>query len=533
MHLDHRVCEITLPQGQDAHRKEVMTSLCLIAEDDPFIGNLLLRFAEESGLRGARARTGQEVLALVRRLKPDILILEPELPGVMRGWEAIQALQRGGETDHMAVISCSWLDQAESCKLIGAVTGHLQKPDLHYADFAETMAAAAVATENRAEGEPDCPALSLCDERATMQNVQDAATWWDIELESKPDFNMAMKRIYAWYTQQVLDRPPVRFTRHNAEYESADNIWKPEWQGLKDKWFDVDYQIERFLTQVQGKRYHGETFPIFWPNLGPSVFSAFYGCPLEFGEVTAWAQPILQDYTYPPVLDRQHELLRKLEELTLAALEVCEGKFLVGYSDFHPGLDWLAAIRGAEPLMLDMIDAPQGPASLLCQVTADFFEVYDHFDAMLKARRQPSVTWMAIPSFGKMHIPSCDFASMISPRQFREFAVPALAEEVQHMTHNIFHVDGKGVARHLDAILDLPNLHAIQWVQGVGNDTPIIQWLPLIRRIQAAGKSVVVDLSPAELEDFIGAVQPEGIFLTMASENEEEERAILKRIAQW
>ena len=101
------------------------------------------------------------------------------------------------------------------------------------------------------------------------------------------------------------------------------------------------------------------------------------------------------------------------------------------------------------------------------------------------------------------------------------------------MTHNIFHVDGKGVARHLDAILQLPNVQAIQWVQGVGDDLPIMQWVPLIKRIQAAGKSVVVDLSPAELEEFIGAVRPEGIFLTMASENEAEERAILKRIAQW
>jgi hypothetical protein len=27
--------------------------------------------------------------------------------------------------------------------------------------------------------------------------------------------------------------------------------------------------------------------------------------------------------------------------------------------------------------------------------------------------------------------------------------MPALLDEVEHMTHNIFHVDGKGVARHL------------------------------------------------------------------------------------
>jgi hypothetical protein len=169
----------------------------------------------------------------------------------------------------------------------------------------------------------------------------------------------------------------------------------------------------------------------------------------------------------------------------------------------------------------------------LAQVTADFLKVFDHFDAMLRDAGQPSITWMGIPSFGKLHIRSCDCATLISPRQFRRYAWPSLLAEVQHMTHNIFHVDGKGVARHLDAILELPNVQALQWVQGVGTDTPIMQWVPLIGRIQAAHKSVVVDLDSSELEDFIAAVRPEGILLTMASQSEDQERAILGRVARW
>lgn len=366
-----------------------------------------------------------------------------------------------------------------------------------------------------------------------MSNPQTAAPRWSIELESKPDFDQAVDRIYAWYEQQMIDRPPVRFTRHNAEYDAADSTWKESWRDLKDKWFDEEYQIESFLNQVRGKRYLGETFPVFWPNLGPNVFAALYGSPLEFSDVTTWALPILADYDQAVTLDCQSEYLRKLESLTRAALDVCRGQFLVGYTDLHPGLDWLAALRGTEPLLLDMVDRPDRLPPCLARCTPDFLALFDHFDTLLKAHGQPSITWMGIPSFGKMHIPSCDFGAMISPRYFKRFALPALLAEVQHMTHNIFHVDGKGVARHLDAILDLPNVQAIQWVQGMGDDLPIMQWVPLIKKIQAAGKSVIVDLSPIELEDFIGAVRPEGIFLTMATETEAEERAILKRIAQW
>ncbi len=361
---------------------------------------------------------------------------------------------------------------------------------------------------------------------------------WEMELESKPDFNQAMQRIYAWYEQEMIDRPPVRFTRHNAEFEAADNIWKPQWRDLRDKWFDEEYQLEKFMTQVRGKHYNGETFPVFFPNLGPAVSAAFYGCPLEFADVTSWSRPILngpaaEAYAQPLVLDWDGPYMKKLESLMRCALEVCEGKFLVGYSDLHGGMDCLAALRGTNELLLDLVDDPDAPLPMLDQIADEFLAVFDAFDAMLKERRQPSVTWMAIPSFGKMHIPSCDFAFMISTPQFMRYQWDLNRREMVHMTHNVYHVDGKGVARHLDRILELPNLHAIQWVQGMGDDLPIMQWVPLIKRIQAAGKSVMVDLTHDELDDFASAVEPKGILLTMASEDEEEEHAILKRAAQW
>ncbi len=126
-----------------------MALTCLIAEADPFIANLLLRFAEESGLAGVRAKTGQEILPLVEQARPAVLILEPELPGDLRGWEAALALRAQPEGGALAVISCSWLPPAEVSRLIGSVAWHLQKPDLYYSDFVRALAAAGVPTEDR------------------------------------------------------------------------------------------------------------------------------------------------------------------------------------------------------------------------------------------------------------------------------------------------------------------------------------------------------------------------------------------------
>ena len=77
------------------------------------------------------------------------------------------------------------------------------------------------------------------------------------------------------------------------------------------------------------------------------------------------------------------------------------------------------------------------------------------------------------------------------------------------MDRAIYHVDGKGVAQHLEVILAQPEIQAIQWVQGLGKDWPILQWVPLLQRILAAGKSVLVDLQASELDPFMAAIKPE------------------------
>ncbi|MDR1446541.1 MAG: hypothetical protein LBI90_06590, partial [Treponema sp.] len=327
----------------------------------------------------------------------------------------------------------------------------------------------------------------------------------------------------------------VRFSRHNAEYEVFDNSGRT-WATLKDRWFDADYQVEKFIREAQEKRFLAETFPVYWPGLGPNVFAACYGCPYVFGEVTAWAEPMLEKLPSAeelPALDWGCEYFKKLDEMTGLALEKAGGRFFVGYTDIHPGMDWCAALRGTEALLMDFYDDPES-LRFFCDASLEaFFKFFDYFDARLKERRQLSVTWMNIPSFGKLHIPSCDFASMISGSQFEEYAMPCLERECLHMDHNIFHVDGKGVARHLDRILTLPKLNAIQWVQGMGEDQPIMQWVPLIRKIQNAGKGVVVDVTTSELESFIAEVPPKGIYLCISTGSPEEEEAVLKRIEKW
>jgi hypothetical protein len=356
---------------------------------------------------------------------------------------------------------------------------------------------------------------------------------WSLELEYKPDFDKAMERIYAWYEQEMIDRPPIRFSAHNAEYSVTPHLRK-SWPTLKERWFDSEYNVDLFIDTLQGRKFYAETFPIYWPNLGPEVYSAFHGSELEYMEVTSYSIPLVKEWDEMGLvkLDWDNPYLKKIEEMTLLALHKCKGKFMVGYTDLHPGMDCVAAWRDPQTLCMDLLLYPEKVKKLAGLANKHFKEVYDHFDYILKLHNQLSVTWMGIPSFGKMYIPGCDFGAMISPEQFDEFCLPLIRDEINTMTHNVFHLDGKGLIRHVDKILALKEINAIQWVQGVGVDLPIMQWVPFIKKLQASGKSVVVDLQLNELEDFISAMNPKGLLLCIAAD-ENIQPDIIKRVEKW
>jgi len=360
--------------------------------------------------------------------------------------------------------------------------------------------------------------------------------WRTVEIEGMPQFDMAMKRVYAWFENEIIDRPPVRFQAHNAFLASAtEDITSLSREDKKAWWFDVETQVDLFVKSIEGRRFYGETFPIFFPNLGPDVYAAFYGAELTFGEITSWSIPFVRDWEDVDklVLDWENVYFKKLEELTQHALERCKYKALVGYTDLHPGLDCVAAWRDPQQLCIDMIEAAEKVEQLAGLAIADFEMIYNHFDDVLKEAGQLSVSWMGIPSFERMHIPSCDFASLISPKFFQRFGLPILEREVKSMTHSVFHVDGRGVAKNINTILMVPEVHAIQWVQGVGDDYPIMQWVPFIEDLQARDIPVIVDLSKKELDDFIAVMDSRGLFLWVATESEEEETEILKRVEKW
>lgn len=126
-----------------------MSPICLIGESDPFLARLLSRFCEASGLVVIRAQVGEEFTALARAERPDLMLLDVELPGEQRGWEAIAALRDDLSGNEVPVIAFSWLPRPDALALMPDCAAYLQKPDLHYDDFVAALKEAGFASAQR------------------------------------------------------------------------------------------------------------------------------------------------------------------------------------------------------------------------------------------------------------------------------------------------------------------------------------------------------------------------------------------------
>lgn len=93
-------------------------ALILIAEDEPEIADILAAYLARSGLRSVHAADGREALELHLSLKPDLVLLDVQMPHV-DGWKALSEIRHRGDTP---VIMLTALDQ-DIDKLMGLRIG--------------------------------------------------------------------------------------------------------------------------------------------------------------------------------------------------------------------------------------------------------------------------------------------------------------------------------------------------------------------------------------------------------------------------
>jgi hypothetical protein len=356
------------------------------------------------------------------------------------------------------------------------------------------------------------------------------------ELEWKLDFGKTVERFEAWWLGEVLDRPPVTLhVRPSRPYRGP----AKQHHSLQERWMDVEYVVDSAIAWMECSDYVGDNFPMYWSNLGPEITATLFGCALEFSETTSWSEPVVhQPEDWHRILDMQPDFAnpywRTIERMTDYAIERSEGRYIVGITDLHGNYDILAALRDPQALCLDMIDCPELVKQVGRHVSKAFLECFQRSYLRVAAAGFGSTTWLNAYHEGRYYVPSCDFWLMVSPEMAREMILPDILYEMQALDRSIFHLDGVGALKHLPLLLEIPGLHAIQWVYGAGQG-PAARWIDVYRQCLKAGKSVQVIAETAQdALTVLEAVGARGVWLTIGESFSciEEAEAFLREVAR-
>ncbi len=294
-------------------------------------------------------------------------------------------------------------------------------------------------------------------------------------------------------------------------------------------------QVNHFLLAKND--YLADTLPLAHTDVGPGSLALLLGSEPGFSAHTVWFEPTMKDdldpEQRPPLaFDPDAFWLRMHTETARASAALGRGKYAVGCPDLVENIDIIAALRDPQVLLMDMIERPSWVEQKVWEINQVWFKAYSRIYDIIKLD-DGSACWGAFGLWGpgKTAKVQCDASAMFSPAMFKRFVVPALTEQCEWLDYSMFHLDGHQCLCHLDHLLAIEPLDAIEWTPDPtvpGGGSP--EWYPLYRRILAAGKSVqAVGVELNEVIPLLDAVGGQGMYISV---NSRGDRAAFERVAE-
>lgn len=343
-----------------------------------------------------------------------------------------------------------------------------------------------------------------------------------MELAYRPGWSEARERLLAFWEGAIIDRPCIAVT---APGEPVDHPAAPA--DFQTKWTDPDYVAASYDTRHASTCFHGEAMP------GTSLMVGYclsYGAPLHFSEQTVWQDPIIEDWTDPPELELSEDDWgwRQIQAVVTRCAQVGAGKWMTGFPNIIQPNDHLPLLRGTERFLLDLIEHPAEVKSAMRKLLDNWYVIFERLSSIY-SHQEGSIGWLGLwcPWRRGMTLQS-DVSCMMSPAMFEEFIAPELEEMTRWLDGSVYHLDGEGALQHLDRLLQIERLRAIQWTPGTGTPGGLY-WLDLFKRIQASGKGVVISLTFDEVETAVRELEPENTFILTSAPSPDAAEALLER----
>ena len=280
-----------------------------------------------------------------------------------------------------------------------------------------------------------------------------------------------------------------------------------KWKDMDDKYQDPQRIVDRYRYFCQTHAFLGESFPNLNIDFGPGSLASYLGSEIGFKEDTVWFNKCLDGWDGVPKLtfDPENKWFKKHLQLAKDCQALAGDDFYVDMPDLMENIDVLASLRGAQDILFDLLDEPEMIGERIQEVTDIYYEYYDRFYDVIKDEEGGNAyTVFQIWGPGRTVKLQCDFSAMMSPEDFRKYIQPSLRSQSENVDHVLYHLDGPAAIKHMDALMEIEGIDALQWTSGdAGPDGTLPDWDVIYDKAIAAGKSIWVKVYSGEFEDWI------------------------------
>jgi len=160
-------------------------------------------------------------------------------------------------------------------------------------------------------------------------------------------------------------------------------------------------------------------------------------------------------------------------------------------TDLGGTLDVISTFRPGHNLLYDLYDFPDEVKRLTWEVHELWHRFFNEINEVLQPVNPGYSDWAKIYSDKPSYVLQSDFSYMISPDMFHEFVKPDLEASCSKLGRSMYHLDGVGQLAHLESLLTIEDLDAVQWVPGDGKPGQE-EWPEVYFKIHQAGKKIQI-----------------------------------------
>jgi hypothetical protein len=356
----------------------------------------------------------------------------------------------------------------------------------------------------------------------------------------KANWEQTKQRFIKWWNHEGLlvgmwGAPETNRSIHNAVAAPV----KPT--TLDERYCNAAFRAAENHYRLSRSIFPLDVLPTASTDIGPGSLATFIGSQPGFAEDTVWFHPCIENEKEPEKLpplrfDESNPWWKVSENIVRACVELSRGKYIAGCPDLVENMDVLSSLRGAQTLCVDMVERPEWIEQKLLEINDVWFAAYQRIYDLIKLE-DGSSTFGAFYIWGpgKVAKVQCDASAMFSPRMYKRFVVPTLTAHCEWLDHSLYHLDGTQAMVHLDTLLQIEPLDAIEWTPQAGIETGgHKRWHEMYRRILAAGKSVqVVNVELNEVVPLLDTIGPKGVYMLIQFKDEAEAEQVSKLVAPY